>query len=63
MFDRGELPGGKLYRAKGCNGCLGMGYSGRAGYLKPSLLMTNSGPHNEHCGLYDDKEKGDLNME
>ena len=36
--DREELSGGKLYRAKGCNECLGMGYSGRGGIFETLII-------------------------
>jgi general secretion pathway protein E len=36
--DRDELPKGRLYRAKGCNECLGTGYSGRGGIFETLLI-------------------------
>jgi len=35
---RDRIPGGRLYRAKGCEGCLHTGYSGRAGIFEVLLL-------------------------
>jgi general secretion pathway protein E len=37
-IDRREFPKEKLYRAKGCSGCLGMGYSGRSGIFEVLLI-------------------------
>jgi general secretion pathway protein E len=37
-IDRGELPGGRLYRAKGCSECLNMGYSGRSGIFETLII-------------------------
>ncbi len=37
-LDRKSLPGGKLYRAKGCSECLGTGYSGRSGIFEILLI-------------------------
>jgi general secretion pathway protein E len=37
-IERNRLPGGRLYRAKGCNECLGTGYSGRSGIFEILLI-------------------------
>jgi len=37
-IERNHLPGGKLYRARGCNECLGTGYSGRSGIFEILLI-------------------------
>jgi general secretion pathway protein E len=37
-IDRKSLPGGKLYRAKGCSECIETGYSGRTGIFEILLV-------------------------
>jgi general secretion pathway protein E len=37
-IERGSLPEGNLYRAKGCTECLGTGYSGRSGIFEILLV-------------------------
>ncbi len=37
-LSRDQIPGGRLYRVRGCEGCLHTGYSGRAGIFEVLLL-------------------------